>query len=229
MALLKNFSRLGIYSKDLFSVSNRFNVGQIHNLTRQLSSTQYLRKEEPLEAVTILKGAKAKVGGSAGRNSEKVETELEVVDIDALQETDTFQIFPDETTPDTLYNGIKFSELPYVNIRMHKNNTKLIARTWDQKLIFSNTPSMHGFINAKKRTAVGGQVAGSMMGQKLRGYGHKYIRVRLNGFNLARESVLKGITQAGLVIVAIQDATTVHWDWPQRARRRPSGWKPPRL
>ena len=30
-------------------------------------------------------------------------------------------------------------------------------------------------------------------------------RVRLNGFNLAREAVLKGITQAGLVIVAIQE------------------------
>ena len=34
-----------------------------------------------------------------------------------------------------------------------------------------------------------------MMGQKLRGYGHKYIRVRLNGFNLARDSTVQGLTQ----------------------------------
>merc|ERR1712200_261486 len=74
-----------------------------------------------------------------------------------------FRLFPDENTPTALFNGIKFSELPYVNIRMHKNNTKLIARTWDQKYIHHNTPALHGYPSAKKKTAVGGQVAGNMM------------------------------------------------------------------
>ena len=79
----------------------------------------------------------------------------------------------------------------------------------------------HGFLNAKKRTNVAGQVAGLNMGQKLRGLGIKTVRVRINGFNAARISTVKGIAQAGIEIVAIADVTTVNWDWPQRARKRP--------
>jgi hypothetical protein len=33
------------------------------------------------------------------------------------------------------------------------------------------------------------------MGQKLRGLGIKHVRVRVNGFNAARLSTIKGITQ----------------------------------
>ena len=45
--------------------------------------------------------------------------------------------------------------------------------------------------------------------------------MRLNGFNAARVSVLKGIVQAGIEIVAISDVTPVNWDYPQRPRKRP--------
>ena len=45
--------------------------------------------------------------------------------------------------------------------------------------------------------------------------------MRLNGFNAARVSVLKGIVQAGIEIVAIADVTTVNWDYPQRPKKRP--------
>jgi len=231
MALLKNMLRLGGVTRDFVCANNRLGIGQVYNLSRQFQNYPVMRKEEPLEAVTIVRSNRDyKIDPKDKmRDKEALQEELDVIDIDALLETDDFKIFPDETTPDTLYNGIKFSELPYVNIRMHKNNTKLYARTWDQKKIFDNKPAQHGFLNAKKRTAVAGQVAGSMMGQKLRGYGHKYIRVRLNGFNLARESTVKGLTQAGIVIVAIQDATRCEWNWPQRGKARPSSWKPPRI
>ena len=36
---------------------------------------------------------------------------------------------------------------------------------------------------------------GLNMGQKLRGLGIKHVRVRINGFNAARLSTVKGITQ----------------------------------
>jgi hypothetical protein len=36
----------------------------------------------------------------------------------------------------------------------------LFYRYADQRLIWNNSPSMHGFINAKKRTNIAGQVAG---------------------------------------------------------------------
>jgi len=222
--------RLGGVTRDFISANNRLGIGQIYNMSRQFTNSPVIHKEEPLEAMKIVSTTRDKYDPQNKKKMvDTLKEELEVIDIDALLETDDFNIFPDETTPDTLYNGIKFKELPYVHITMHKNNTKLVARTWDQKLIFENKPAHHGFLNAKKRTAVAGQVAGSMMGQKLRGYGHKYIRVRLNGFNLARDSTVQGLTQAGIVIVAIQDATRVEWNWPQRGKARPSQWRPPRI
>ena len=59
------------------------------------------------------------------------------------------------------------------------------------------------------------------MGQKLRGLGIRTIRVKINGFNSSRVSALKGLIQAGIEIVCVTDVTTVHFDWPQRARKRP--------
>lgn len=38
-----------------------------------------------------------------------------------------FQVFPDEKTHDQLFNGIKFTDIPIVLIRLHRNNTKLNA------------------------------------------------------------------------------------------------------
>ena len=98
-----------------------------------------------------------------------------------------------------------------------------MLRFADQRYIWHNSPTKHGFLNAKKRTNVAGQVAGLNMGQKLRGMGIKTIRLRINGFNAARVSTVKGIAQAGIEIVAIADVTTVNWEWPQRAKGRPSG------
>jgi len=245
MSVIKNLLKLNL-ARDLNCLSNRMNLSCMMASNRLFSiSSAVFNEDTPpesqpketesqpkllnIEAATYLKGARAHIGGHTKNLDATKADRPGALDLDALQaEQDEimgeFRFFPDENTPTALFNGIKFSELPYVNIRMHKNNTKLIARTWDQKYIHHNTPALHGYPSAKKKTAVGGQVAGNMMGQKLRGYGHKYIRVRLNGFNQARDSVVKGITQAGINIVAIQDSTTVNWDWPQRAKRRQANW-----
>ena len=57
--------------------------------------------------------------------------------IDALTTamTDRFQLFPDETTSNQIFNGIKFKDLPYVTIKCHKNNT----RFWVSILNIFNT------------------------------------------------------------------------------------------
>merc|ERR1719184_626158 len=179
----------------------------------------------------------ALMGGSRDRVAENAQRRMvrskdfdqsvnEVINLDTLakveeKEEEGFKQFPDETTSEQLFNGIPFKDLPYVTMVLHRNNTKLIARYADERYIWHNSPSKHGFLNAKKRTNVAGQVAGLNMGQKLRGFGIKTIRLRINGFNAARISTVKGIVQAGIEIVAIADATTVNWEWPQRARKRP--------
>ena len=110
------------------------------------------------------------------------EIQQDVVSLDALKALDveeenlnedivkeTFSIFPDETTSDQLFNGIPFKDLPVVLLLLHKNNTRLFAQYADGRYIWHNTPAYHGFLNAKKRTNVAGQVAGLNMGQRLRG------------------------------------------------------------
>ena len=57
-----------------------------------------------------------------------------------------------------------------------------LYRHADGREIWYNAPAHHGFLNAKKRTNVAGQVAGLNMGQKLRGLG---IRRRAKGHLLA--------------------------------------------
>jgi len=152
-----------------------------------------------------------------------------VVTLDSLAEAEDgkkgeseWKVFPDEKTHDQLFNGIKFTDIPIVLMRLHRNNTKLNAIYADGRPIWSTTPAKHGFLNAKKRTNVAGQVAGLNMGQRLRGLGIRTIRLRINGFNAARISTVQGLTQAGVQIVAIEDVTVVNWHWPQRARIAPS-------
>ena len=162
----------------------------------------------------------------------EAEEKNEAISLDALASSerslegddgsgDQFSLYPDENTATQLFNGIAFKDLPYVTFVLHKNNTKIIARHADERYIYNNAPSYHGFLNAKKRTNVAGQVAGLNMGQRLRGLGIRTVRVRINGFNAARVSAVKGLVQAGIEIVAIQDSTTVEWGWPQRARKKP--------
>ena len=66
-----------------------------------------------------------------------------------------FQLYPDEMTAESLYNGIKYKDLPIVTIVCHKNNTKFYAEQANGTKLHYTAPSHHGFINAKKRTNVG--------------------------------------------------------------------------
>ena len=44
------------------------------------------------------------------------------------EQSGRFQLYPDDTTPDQLFNGIAFKDLPIVFVKMHKNNTRLWSR-----------------------------------------------------------------------------------------------------
>ena len=130
-------------------------------------------------------------------------------------------MFPDETTADTLYNGIKYKDLPYVTIKCTKNNTRMAAFKADGSDLAYTTPVLNGFQNAKKRTNVAAQITGLTMGQKLRQLNHKTVRVRIDGFNVGRISAVLGITQAGIQVVSVSDVTFIDWHWRRRAQKRP--------
>ena len=68
------------------------------------------------------------------------ENATNVINLDTLEQSEAadnsseeveagrFQLYPDDTTPDQLFNGIAFKDLPIVFVKMHKNNTRLWSR-----------------------------------------------------------------------------------------------------
>ena len=52
----------------------------------------------------------------------------EEAELEDVAESSVFQLYPDETTANQLFNGIPFKDLPYVTLILHRNNTRLIAR-----------------------------------------------------------------------------------------------------
>ena len=131
-----------------------------------------------------------------------------------------FKLYPDEETFDTLYNGVKYKDLPYVYIRCTANNTRLAAYMADNTPIHYTTPVLNGFLHAKKRTNVAAQATGLAMGQKLRNLNQRTIRVRVDGFNAGRISAITGLIQAGLTVVSVSDVTYIDWVWVRRAKKR---------
>lgn len=138
----------------------------------------------------------------------------------ALSESEAFQLFSDGDTAERLFNGIKFKDLPIVTIKCTFNHTRFWVTKADGHPLFYTSPKRIGFLNAKKRTNVAAQAAGNAVGQKLRLLNARTVRVRVAGFNQGRIASIKGLVQSGTTVVSISDITTVHWDWPQRARKR---------
>ena len=65
--------------------------------------------------------------------SDNVEENFEALSSAIMEE---FQIFPDETTSEKLFNGIKFKDLPFVTIKCHFNHTRF---TWIDSPFFCIT------------------------------------------------------------------------------------------
>lgn len=55
-------------------------------------------------------------------------------------------MFPDERTPDLLFNGVRFAELPVLSIRVTKNNTILCLSSFDGKFFKMTWLMLSSFI-----------------------------------------------------------------------------------
>ncbi|RXG72933.1 hypothetical protein Avbf_03379 [Armadillidium vulgare] len=73
-------------------------------------------------------------------------------------------LFPDEETPNQLYNGVKFSDLPIVHIKVSRNNTIMTVSDAKGASQLIRTCGMDGFKNAKKGTNVAAQVTAQSIG-----------------------------------------------------------------
>ncbi|XP_063918905.1 small ribosomal subunit protein uS11-like [Zophobas morio] len=140
-----------------------------------------------------------------------------VLDVDTLihQKGD---IFPDADTPNRLFNGIPFKNLPIVNVRVSPNNT-IVSMSDDKGVVkLLRSCGVEGFKNTRKGTNIAAQATAITLGTKVLERGIKTVRVRVRGLGPGRMSAVKGLQMAGLEIVSITDSTPVSWN-PPRPRK----------
>lgn len=73
-------------------------------------------------------------------------------------------LFPDEDTPNRLFDGRPFKELHIINIKSTPNNTIMSFTEANGKVLLLHSAGIEGFKNAKKGTNIAGQQAAITFG-----------------------------------------------------------------
>ena len=108
-----------------------------------------------------------------------------------------------------------------VHINCSFNNT--IVTVTDDKggaLVWSTSGS-HGFKGTKKGTPFAAQITCNKVGEKAVAMGMKEVAVRVCGPGQGRETAVRALQQAGLVVTSIKDVTPIPYNGcrPPKARR----------
>ncbi|CAB0044492.1 unnamed protein product [Trichogramma brassicae] len=121
------------------------------------------------------------------------------IEIDSVK--DKKGMFPDKDTPNRVFDGVLFKELPIFNIKACKNNTIITMSDFKATNIAAQTTAIS--ISTKALVELGVRTA----------------RVRVQGIGPGRMSAIKGLQMGGINIVCITDNTHVSWA-PPRARKQ---------
>ncbi|XP_055376508.1 30S ribosomal protein S11 [Condylostylus longicornis] len=148
--------------------------------------------------------------GTAGEKS---------IDIDSLIQKKE-NVFPDKETPNRLFNGIPFNELPICNIKVSKNNTIISFTDHKGQTRLLRSCGMEGFKNTRKGTNIAAQATAISISSRALDIGWKTIRVAIRGLGPGRLSAIKGLQMGGLNIVSVTDATPVSWNPPRPRKQR---------
>ncbi|XP_044747307.1 28S ribosomal protein S11, mitochondrial [Coccinella septempunctata] len=148
--------------------------------------------------------------GTSGEKAEEMDILLK----------DKQSMFPTKDTPNQLFNGIRFRDLPIFNIKSSPNNTiiSLTNSKGDPQMLRSC--GIEGFKNTRKGTNIAAQATAITIGTKAYNKGIKTVRVRVRGVGPGRMSSIKGLQMAGLQIVSITDNTPVSWNPPRPRKQR---------
>ncbi|CAG9860488.1 unnamed protein product [Phyllotreta striolata] len=194
-------------SKQLFSVFSKLVISTNSlNIARPICTTSS-KLREVVNRKEMLKTVPAMDEGTQGEKSVEIDYGL-----------NKHELFPTAETPNKLFNGIPFKDIPIFHIKVSKNNT-LIALT-DAKGDFKIVRSCgsEGFKHTRKGTNIAAQATAITIGTKAREQGYKTIRVKVKGLGPGRMSAIKGLQMSGLEIISITDATPVSWN-PPRPRK----------
>uniref|UniRef100_T1J6Q2 Ribosomal protein S11 n=1 Tax=Strigamia maritima TaxID=126957 RepID=T1J6Q2_STRMM len=117
-------------------------------------------------------------------------------------------MYPDENTPNLMFNGIRFAELPICHIKATKNNTLM---TLTDRL---------GFKNTRKGTNIAAQTTGITIGKKALVKGITDVRVKVRGLGPGRMTSVRGLAMAGVNVVSLTDDTPVPFGAFPRPRKQ---------
>ena len=80
----------------------------------------------------------------------------------------SLQLYPDESTLDQLYGGVRYQDLPSVTIRCSFDITRFYAHDAQENQIESVNPYHLGFKESEVGTNIAAEVAATSIAQKLR-------------------------------------------------------------
>ncbi|XP_045602865.1 small ribosomal subunit protein uS11m [Procambarus clarkii] len=128
-------------------------------------------------------------------------------------------MFPDENTPDLIFDGVRFADLPILHAKFSKNNTLLILTDAKGVVKLTRSCGLEGFKNARKGTNIAAQATAISMATRALDRGMKNVRVKVYGLGAGRMSAMKGLTMGGLNVVSITDSTPIMFTDSPRPRK----------
>ncbi|XP_071533046.1 small ribosomal subunit protein uS11 [Panulirus ornatus] len=118
-------------------------------------------------------------------------------------------MFPDENTPDLLFDGVRYADLPIIHASFSKNNTQLMLTDAKGVAQMFRTCGIEGFRNTRKSTNIAAQATAISLATRVLNRGIKNVRVKVKGLGAGRMSAVKGLTMGGLNVVSITDSTPI--------------------
>jgi len=108
-----------------------------------------------------------------------------------------------------------------VHVQATFNNTVVTITDMAGHVVAWSSAGKSGFKHSKKSSAYAGTVAAQNAARDAMAMGMKEVKVKLNGPGAGRESAVRGVQSAGIMITEIEDVTPVpHNGCRPRKRRR---------
>lgn len=107
-----------------------------------------------------------------------------------------------------------------VHILATFNNTIITITDKKGNVVTWSTPGIVGFTGSKRSTPFAAQIAGTDAARKAKDLGMKEVEVRVKGPGSGRESAIRAIQAAGLIVKTIKDVTPMPHNGCRAPKRR---------
>ncbi|CAL8083297.1 unnamed protein product [Orchesella dallaii] len=130
-------------------------------------------------------------------------------------------VYPDADTPNLLFDGVRFADLPICHIKASKNNTIMLITNAVGTQIAYRSCGMDGFKNTRKGTNIAAQTTAVAISGLAKEKGVSTLRVKVQGLGPGRMSAVKGLQMAGIKVASVTDCTPISFTppRPRKARR----------